>query len=63
MNKYPVGDCHVGDCKRPADHTGRHGEPTKAESRTIYRRFKVPEPTEWQRRAAKIDAEMDSWLT
>lgn len=33
--RYQVGDCHVGDCRRPADHAGRHGEPTPLECATL----------------------------
>jgi len=31
--RYPVGDCRIGDCERPADHRGRHGKATPREAR------------------------------
>lgn len=44
---YPTGDCHVGHCRRPADHRGMHGEPTAREAQVASRgatHTKAPDP-------------------
>jgi hypothetical protein len=48
----------VGDCQRPADHAGRHGQPTQTEARTLARTLARSAPA--VKSADPFDS--DDWL-